>query len=231
MSLKNKVTVLAGSTGATAISIAQMLLKENAIVIIPAKSTRDLLWIKQIEAVTGTGSIITMLVDYPDFYKALQITDDIIERFGKIDLSIVCFENSTVTKPLNQVEITDWERNIEQNITAFFVAARLSFNGIKKSRQGMFISIDFTSHTLKKEQAKLAHLSLCMQKEMAKMFFEEIKDTNMEYYHLYVDPDKKKNKSQNKYIHPDELGAFILDLYNGNTKDKDLQFQWMHNNY
>jgi NAD(P)-dependent dehydrogenase (short-subunit alcohol dehydrogenase family) len=231
MSLKNKVTVLAGSKGAIAISIAKMLLKENAIVIVPAQSARDLLWIKQIEAVTGSGSIITMLADYPDFYKAEQMTDDIIERFGKIDLSIACFESSTLTKPLNQVEITDWERTIEQNITAFFVAARLSFIGIKKSRQGMFISIDFTDHTLKTEQAKLTRLSLCMQKEMAKMFFEEIKDTNMGYYHLYVDPNKEKNKVQNNYIHPDELGVLIRDLYDGNTKGKDPLFQWMRNDH
>jgi NAD(P)-dependent dehydrogenase (short-subunit alcohol dehydrogenase family) len=210
MSLKNKVTVLAGSKGAIAISIAKMLLKENAIVIVPAQSAKDLLWIKQLEAITGSGSIITMLADYPDF---------------------ACFESSTLIKPLNQVEITDWERTIEQNITAFFVAARLSFIGIKKSRQGMFISIDFTNHTLKTEQAKLTRLSLCMQREMAKMFFEEIKDTGMGYYHLYVDPNKKKNKAHNNYIHPDELGALILDLYDGHTKGKDQLFQWMHNDH
>jgi NADP-dependent 3-hydroxy acid dehydrogenase YdfG len=231
MSLKNKVAVLLGSTGAIAISIARMLLEENAIVIVPAQSAKDLLWIKQIERGTGSGSIITLLADYPDFYRAKEITDDIIERFGKIDLSIACFEGSTLTQPLSQVEITDWEHSMEQNITAFFVAARLSFSGMKKSRRGMFISIDFTSHTIKTTEAKLARLSLCMQKEMAKMFFEEIKNTNMKYYHLYVDPDKKKNNSQNNYIHPDELGALILDLYDGNTKDNHVLFQWMHNKH
>lgn len=220
-----------GSTGAIAISIAQMLLKENAIVIVPAKSAKDLLWIKQIEVVTGSGSIITMLADYPDFYRAEEITGDIIERFGKIDLSIACFEGATLIKPLTQVEITDWERTIEQNITAFFVAARLSFSGMEKSRHGMFISIDFTSHTIKTTEAKLARLSLCMQKEMAKMFFEEIKNTNMKYHHLYVDPDKKKNGAQNNYIHPDELGPLILNLYDGNTKGNDVLFQWMHDKH
>lgn len=231
MSLKNKVAVLTGSTGAIAISIAQMLLKENAIVIVPAKSAKDLLWIKQIEEVTGSGSIITLLTDYPDFYRAKEITDDIIERFGKIDLSIACFEGSALSQPLTQVEITDWEHTMEQNMTAFFVAARLSFSSMKKSRHGMFISIDFTGHTIKTTGAKLARLSLCMQKEMAKMFYEEIKGTNMKYYHLYVDPDKKNYKTQNNYIHPDELGALILDLYDGNTKGNEVLFQWMHNKH
>ncbi|WPV66946.1 SDR family NAD(P)-dependent oxidoreductase [Chitinophaga sp. LS1] len=230
MSLKNKVAILAGSTGVIAINIVKMLLKENAIIIVLAQSAKDLLWIKQMETISNGGSIITMLADYPDYYKAEQLADDIIERFGQIDLSIACFESATLNKPLNEVEITEWERTIEQNITAFFVAARLSIMGIKKSRQGMFISIDFTDHTLKRKLAKLTRLSLCMQKEMAKMFFEEIKDTNMEYYHLYVDP-KKKNKAKNNYIHPDELGALILDLYDGNTKDKGTLFQWMQNNH
>jgi NAD(P)-dependent dehydrogenase (short-subunit alcohol dehydrogenase family) len=231
MSLKNKVAVLTGSTGAIAISIAQMLLKENAIVIVPAKSAKDLLWVKQIEEVSGSGSIITLLADYPDFYRAKEITDDIIERFGKIDLSIACFEGSTLTRPLSQVEITDWEHTIEQNITAFFVAARLSFSSMKKSSHGMFISIDFTSHTIKTTEAKLARLSLCVQKEMAKMFYEEIKRTNMKYYHLYVDPDKKNDRGQNNYIHPDELGPLILELYDGNTKGNNMLFQWMHNKH
>ncbi|MEZ2334615.1 SDR family NAD(P)-dependent oxidoreductase [Mucilaginibacter sp. RCC_168] len=231
MSLKNKVAVLTGSTGAIAISIAQMLLKESAVVIVPAKSAKDLLWVKQIEAVTGSGSIVTLLADYPDFYRAEEITDDIIERFGKIDLSIACFEGSALTRPLSQIEITDWEYTIEQNITAFFVAARLSFSSMKKSRNGMFISIDFTSHTIKVTEAKLARLSLYMQKEMAKMFYEEMKNTNMKYYHLYVDPDKKNCKAQNNYIHPDELGTLILDLYDGNTKGHDMLFQWMHNKH
>jgi NAD(P)-dependent dehydrogenase (short-subunit alcohol dehydrogenase family) len=231
MLLKNKVVVLTGSTGTIAISIVKMLLNEGAIVIVTAQSSRDLLWVRQMESVTGSGSIITILVDYPDFYKGVQVKNDIIDRFGKIDLSIACFESSTLIKPLNQIEITDWERTIEQNITAFFVAARLSLSGMGTSSHGMFISIDCSGHTLKEEQAKLARLSVCMQREMAKMLFEEVKHTNMEYYHLYVEPGTGKHRTGDNYVHPDELGALILDLYEGNTKGKDQLFQWMHNDY
>lgn len=228
MSLKNKVAVLTGSTGATAINIAQMLLKEGAIVVVPAKSARDLLWIKQIEDVAGKGTIITLLANYPDFYRAKEIADDIIERFGKIDLSIACFEGSAVARPLSQVEITDWEHTMEQNITAFFVAASLSFSSMKTSRHGMFISIDFTAQTIKGTDVKLARLSQCMQKEMAKMFCEEVKGTNIKYYHLFVDAGKRNNKVEDYHVHPDELGALIVDLYNGNITGNQALFEWMH---
>lgn len=208
-----------------------MLLKENAIVIVLAKSSKDLLWIKQKGPIDGNGSILTMLADYSDYYRAEEINADIINRFGKIDLSIACFEDSPVTKPLRQVDITEWDRVIEQNISAFFVAARLSFISMKKSRQSMFISLDFTSHITRAKGAKLARLSLSMQREMASMFYEETKDTQTKYYHLQVGTNKKKNDTQNNYIHPDKLGQLIVDLYEGHRKSDDSLFQWMHDTH
>jgi NADP-dependent 3-hydroxy acid dehydrogenase YdfG len=223
MSLKNKIILLAGSTGAIAISITQMLLKESATVIIPAKSANDLLWIKEVGEISGHGSVVTMLTDYPDFYKAVEIIND-------IDLSFVCFESPGTGTALSQLAITDWERMIEQNLTAFFVAARLSLNTIEKHHTGMFISVDFTTHTVQRAPGKLARLSRCMQKEMAKILFEETRDTHMRYYHLFVDPGDSKTLINCDHIQPDELGALILDLYNGNTKGKEHLFRWMDNN-
>ncbi len=210
MSLEKKIVLVAGRKSIAMISIVKMLLHEKATVVVVAKSSTDLDFIKQAKIVGDTANLFTMLVDYPDYYKAVEIVDQVTETFGRIDACIFYFEPPAIEPHLLDTNIIDWEKMVELNISAYYVAVRSVFEAMKVNRQGLFVSIHERFAAQDGRPSKLVQLSDCIHKEMAGMFFEELKNFGIRFYHLSVE----------KEVDAENAGPFVRSLFEKGTTDK-----------
>ncbi len=209
MCLKNKIVLVAGGKSIALISVVEMLLNETATVVVVAQSANVLNFIKETAIVKDPAKLITILIDYPDYYKAVEIINYITETFGRIDICVFCFKSSTLKLRLLETEITDWEKMIESNISAYYVAVKSVFETMKQSRQGLFVSIQEGLPDSDSPLSKLAQLSNYIHKEMARMFFEELRVYGITIYYLYV----------NEVANAENAGPFILQLCNRNINN------------
>jgi NADP-dependent 3-hydroxy acid dehydrogenase YdfG len=221
-----KVALIAGITFDTGASILSRLLHENYTVIVPVKSAHEIVWLKSVSLLAGHGTLVTLIADYADYYRAVEIFEDIHERYSEISLCVLYIEPLKINAPLTETSITNWEKMIEFNITGYFVIVRLTFGYMKKSKQGTLITISNDLNAEKGSQFKLDELSETMQKEMAEMFFQEIKDSGITYKHIFIKSNKETRIDADKNF-PDKFSNFIFDLYNGNSKNQSSLFQWM----
>ena len=214
MPLENKVVLIAGRKSVTMISVVKMLLHEKVTLIVVAKSTGDLDFIKELKTANNSAGLVTILVDYPDYYRAVEIVDEIAETFGRIDAAIFYFEPPANETQLLATGITDWEKMVELNISAYYVAVRSVFESMKVNRQGLFMTIHERLLNPDHRTSKLAQLSEYTQKEMAGIFFEELEDYGIRFYHLLVE----------NAAGAENAGPFIRQLFEKQTVDKSDLF-------
>jgi len=214
MSLENKIVLMAGRKSIAMISVVKMLLHEKATLVVVAKSASDLNFIKEIKKANDSAKLVTILVDYPDYYQAVEIVNEIAETFGQIDACIFYFESPAIKTHLLETAITDWEKMVEQNISAYYVAVRSVFETMKLNRKGLFVTIHERLPGNDQYSSKLAELSECIHKEMAGMFFDELKSYGIKLYHLI---EEKAGDAEN-------AGPFIRLLFEKNTADKSDLF-------
>ena len=213
MSLEKKVVLIAGRNSIAMASVAKMLLHEKATLVVVAKSATDLDFIKEIKTVYHSAKLVTILVDYPDYYHAVEIIDQITETFGRIDACIFYFEPPTVEVNLLETDITDWEKMVESNISTYYVAVKSVFETMKVNRKGLFVTIHerLPDHN---HASKLAQLSECIQREMAGAFFEELENYGIRFYHLIVEND----------VDSENAGPFVRGLFEVGKADKNGLF-------
>jgi len=210
--LTGKVALAAGPSAYIISAVVQTLLQEGATVIVAARSAKEIASLKHRLTGTNTDKLVTLLTDYPDYDKVFEISESITEQFGSIDIAIMCFDAIATAAGYNIIEtdIIDWEKMIDNNITSYFVGARVLIGSMKQNKKGMFVSVVNAVGFENKNYPTVADLTSCMQMEMAKMFFEEATKYNIRCCHLSVTDGSNDEKFINNAI-----GKFIMQLYNG----------------
>ena len=85
--LESKVAVVIGMINPATAGVVAGLLKQGCTVMAPSKNLQQLDWLKQIAASIPTGKLLTQLTDMPDYEKAHDIAEAIIEKYGHIVFS------------------------------------------------------------------------------------------------------------------------------------------------
>ena len=215
--LTGKIALVAGGTGDTGMGIVQSLLQEDATVIVPAKSARDIARLKEHVPGARQGRLVTLLADYPDYDKAFDIAENIVSAFGQIDLAVAALESPAASPCLTELEIADWQKMADENITAGFVMGRVILQLMKKNRCGMYISMSNTGDFEKRSTSALANIAATLQVEMARIFFEGIREYGIRYHHLFTGNGAGSGR---------RTGDFIVQLYCGRAGDAAQLFQW-----
>jgi hypothetical protein len=229
--LTGKIALVAGGTGDTGAGIVHAFLREDATVIVPAKSARSIASLKEYVAGTQHGRLVTLLADYPDYDKAFDVAENIVEEFGQIDLGVAALESPAASPCLTELEITAWQKMADENITAGFVIGRVVLEMMKKNRCGMYISMCNTEDLEKKSWSALANIAATLQVEMARIFFEGIKEYGIRYHHLLISRMATRSRhsrciGKEGWTTPESVGQFIIQLYGGQTGDAAHLFQW-----
>ena len=228
--LTGKIIIVADGTGAIGVGIVKALLEQGATVIVPAKRLHELNWLKDYVANLTTGKLITLLSDMPDFDKAVDVVEGIMEEFGRIDLVVSVFDCRWSGPSLIDVEIGDWQRVMDQYVTAYFVAGRVVLNAMKEHDHGMFISIADTERMQQKPHSSLAGIATAMQVELTKLFAENLKGSHVKLHHLFINNVVTRDKSasligKRGWITPEMVGEHVIRLYRGEVEEPGEMFQ------
>lgn len=208
--LSDKITMIIGGTGVLGKEIVKSFLKENATVIVPAQSSDDILELKQHLLQVTTGKLIPFLTDLADYSKASEISTEIIDEFGRIDLAVTALDNCSSQTALSKLEITDWYRMIEQNINPFFVSTRIILS-ILKDKTSMYVTISNIDQAKQDNKNVLSSIAASLQGKMAEIISSELPEIKARYHHIFLHNSIDKDYSSGKQIA--FTGDLIVQLY------------------
>lgn len=216
-SLQGKVAIVLGMMNSTTAGIVSGLLGQGCTVMAPAKSLQQLNWLKEIAASISTGRLLTQLTDMPDYEKAQDVADAIMEKYGRIDIAVTAMIANKVTTGLAETNMDQWENMLDENITPCFVFNRILISIMKQEHQGMYVNVN-EKIPAGKTCSSLSKIAASVQMQLSQQFAEEATTNGIRYYQLYVEEDTAAAAiSDTSTVTPTTIGEAIIRLYNEET--------------
>jgi NADP-dependent 3-hydroxy acid dehydrogenase YdfG len=225
--LKDKVAIIGIGMSKVNYGIIANLLQEGATVVVPAPSSHQLRLLKQHLAGSNTDKLVTLLIDLPDYDKALELTEMVNEEYGPLDLVVVPFEYMSANDSLSNISIAGWQRAVEENLATYFIACRAGINAMKQRGEGMFVAIVDMDGLAKQTHNSMTDMLMAGQIKMARSFFEEVKNSNVKFHHLFInklDAGTNRKQTDREDITPEMIGQYIITLYNDDNRSKNSPF-------
>ncbi len=228
--LTGKVVLVAGGTNAMGSSIVRYFLEADATVIVPGKCLGEITKLKEGIANIKSGTLITQLTELPDYDRGFDIAEAIVEKFGRIDIGIAVFNGQPCNRQLTEAHISDWQNMVDDEVTPFFVCARLILHTMKASKGGLYVSLCDSSLFKHEDSPPLSKIAANMKMEMSKIFAEETRKYNVKYYHLWVKQDEPLielagNHQDGSVVGSEMIGNQIVKLYLSKSDKPDEVFR------
>ena len=141
---KDKIAVVTGASRGIGRSIALMLAKEGATVVVNYNGSKERAdeVVAQIEKDGGKG--VAMQCDVSDFAAAEQFYGNVVEQFGRIDILV---NNAGVTKDnlLMRMSEEDFDQVVDINLKGAFNGIRHVTRTMLKQHSGRIINISSVS--------------------------------------------------------------------------------------
>lgn len=225
--LKDKVAIIGIGTSKVSYGIITNLLLQGATVVVPAQSSHHLKLLQQHLAGFNTDKLVTLLIDLPDYDKALELTEMVHEEYGPLDLVVVPFDYLAANDNLSNISITGWQRAVEENLATYFIACRAGINAMKQRGEGMFVAIVDKDGLANQTNNSMTDMLMAGQIKMARSFFEEVKNSDVKFHHLFINNlDTGINRAQAavEVITPEMIGQYIVTLYKEDKQSRHSPF-------
>lgn len=218
--LKDKVTIIGIGTSKVCYGIITNLLQQGATVVVPAQSSHHLKLLKQHLEGFNTEKLVTLLTDIPDYNKATDLADMILEQYGPLDLIVFPFEYQAAGDNLSNISVAGWQRAVEENLAAYFISCRAGINAMKQRGEGMFVAIIDMDSLEKQTHNSMTDMLMAGQIRMARSFFEEVKNSGIKFHHLFInnlDRGVIGGQTADEVITPEKIGQYVMTLYKGDN--------------
>ncbi|BAV04487.1 NAD(P)-dependent dehydrogenase, short-chain alcohol dehydrogenase family [Filimonas lacunae] len=228
--LSGTVTIVAGGNTPIGAGIVKTFLLHNAFVIAPLSTAEEIIQLRSSLSSVQTGQLITLLHDPLDYRKAEDIKECIKQVYGHVDLVVSAFDNNWHGRALLDIEIDEWQKAIDENITAHFIINRVALKLMKEQHKGMYINICNADVLCARPYASLTRLITENQTELSVMLAEEVKHYNIRYYHLFLH-NIVTGQPLSEQTYPDlttplMTGEHIIKLYHHQLHNTDQLFQY-----
>lgn len=231
--MDNKIVMVAGYVGAILFGVIKSLLQQNAIVIVPVRSSLDIRVLKKQVAGIESGRLVTILIDFPDEDKASMITNAIIEQYGQLDMVVGFFDHPQVSADcLSRIAPHEWQQAIDEGLTAYFITGKVCIEAMKRKQYGMFLVISNVIASDERCSNSLTNVMAACKTEMTRHFYEDVKNSGVRFYHLLIDDStnldlvSKPDNSQTRQALA--TGDFAIRLFKGQVKHPERLFQRFH---
>jgi NADP-dependent 3-hydroxy acid dehydrogenase YdfG len=225
--LIGKVAIIGIGTSTVSFGITAYLLQQGATVVVPAQSSHQLDALRNYLAGSDTGKLVTLLTDLPDYDKAEELADMILEEYGPLDLVVFPFDQMSAIDSFSNISIAAWQRAVEENLATYFICSRAAINAMKKRGEGMFMAVIDTDGLAQQKYNAMTDMLMTSQAKMARGFFEEVRNTGLRFHHLFINsPDAiiKNDHNGSEVISPEMIGKYILSLYNDDRQSRKSPF-------
>jgi len=138
-SLRGKVAIVTGAASGIGKGIASLFAREGAKVVLAdlnfadARSTAD-------EFVAAGGDALPWAMDVSDEYAVTSGVDDIVERFGRIDI-LVSNAGIQIVKPIEDLTFVEWKRMLSIHLDGAFLTTRACLTHMYQQGAGSIIYI------------------------------------------------------------------------------------------
>ncbi len=226
---KEKVILVKGEASVLSAGIIHSFLKEEAIVVYPAKSLHQIDTIKSFRDIVQYENFITLLIDVLDFDKVIETCETIADRFDKIDIAIEIPELSSCQKKLTEASIDEWNNMMETDMVPFFMGARIVLNLMKGNPNGMFVHVTDSRLFENQTSCALARIAFTTRLEMSRIFAEEAHRSGIRYYHLwsrdFSDKEPSKPNGDSPEMSPEMISVEIMRLYRQESYNTEMALQ------
>jgi 3-oxoacyl-[acyl-carrier protein] reductase len=230
--LAGKVAIVTGASRGIGRAISAAMAREDATVVLAARSIRQLqITAEQVIKAGGTAHIIRVeLTEEEAIRNLIQVTG---EKLGRLDILV---NNAGVTHsaPLEQTSTEDWDRCISINARAPFILCREALPLLKKSPSAYIINVasvvGIKGYPLQSAYTASKHALRGMAMSLA----EELRGSNIRVHVLCpggADTDMvgrvRPDIAKDELIKPTEIAELVLYLvtHKGNAVVDELRIR------
>ena len=218
--MKKTMYITGGSKG-IGYGIAEILLKNDYAVAISGRNQKDI-----DEAVENLSKIspdvLGITSNVRNFEDEQNAVSKIKEKFGSLD-GVIANAGLGVFKPVDQLELEDWNSMIETNLTGLFHSLKASVEELKKS-EGYFITISSLAGTNFFENGSGYNAS-----KFGAVGFTQAAMTDLRKYNIKASTimpgsvashfnGHTPNEEDGWKIQPEDIGNLVLDLLKMNPR-------------
>lgn len=133
MQFEGKVCLIAGGSGAIGAAVAEKFYEEGATLAVTYLSRRAPL------STVENGRSIALELDITDIAQVQQRTEDIQQKFGRIDVLVNCTGILGPVGPTSNASVEQWARTLDINLLGAFYLTRAVLGGMVSRRKGKII--------------------------------------------------------------------------------------------
>ena len=137
--LRGKVAIVTGGNGGIGLGLAHGLADAGAdIAVVARNETKSAVAVADLRE-RGVKAI-AVTTDVTDKAAVAAMIDRVVKELGRIDIPI---NNAgmSIRKPPHELELDEWNKVIDTNLTSAFVCSKLAYPALKASGNGKVINI------------------------------------------------------------------------------------------
>jgi NAD(P)-dependent dehydrogenase (short-subunit alcohol dehydrogenase family) len=221
-SLSNKIALVAGGTGGVGEGIVRGLLKEDAIVVVPARSAEKADALRAYVSDIDSGNLVTLVGDMSGMEGISEFQRQIQQKFNHLDLVVAALGGWSQGLPLTSVDMKTWNKILADNLTSHFLAIK-GFVPFLTPKTGAYIHINgFGSEEIIPMAAPVT-MAAAAQKTLVQTLAAELKPTGIKVWELILGPMQTRQRITKgwvkpEYHTPEEIGDYIAELYVGKNE-------------
>lgn len=218
---KDKVAYITGGTKGIGFGIAEVLIKNGIKVAVSGRKQEDAEEAAKILSDDGTMAF-GIASDVRNFADEQQAVTEIINKFGRLDY-VIANAGLGIFKPIDQMELEDWNSMIETNLTGIFHTLKASVEELKKT-EGYYITISSLAGTNFFENGAGYNASKFGAVGFTQAAMIDLRKYNIKVSTIMpgsVSTNFNGNEQSEKdawKIQPEDLGELVLDILKMNPR-------------
>src|SRR6478609_6391950 len=137
--LRGKVAVVTGGNGGIGLGLAHGLADAGAdIAVVGRNETKSAAAVADLRA-RGVKAI-AVTTDVTDKAAVAAMIDRVVKELGRIDI-LINNAGMSIRKPPHELELDEWHKVIDTNLTSAFLCSKLAYPALKASGNGKVINI------------------------------------------------------------------------------------------
>ena len=137
--VSGKVAVVTGGNGGIGLGLARGLARAGARIVVAARDAeKSAAAVRELEALQPGA--VEIRVDVTDERSIGELVDRTVAQLGRVDI-LVNNAGMSIRKPPHELELDEWNKVIETNLTSAFLCSKLAYPALKASGNGKVINI------------------------------------------------------------------------------------------
>jgi NAD(P)-dependent dehydrogenase (short-subunit alcohol dehydrogenase family) len=145
--LEGKVAIVTGGASGIGEAVGRIFLDNGCKVILVDKNRDRLEKVVNDTAIKGSNCK-GVYADVSVESKVIKLFQDAMEEYGRVDILVNSAGRDSLSPPITEVTMEEWEKTIDSNLKAVFLCCREAFRIMEKQGGGKIINLGSSSAKL-----------------------------------------------------------------------------------